>query len=229
MINAGDLDSWILSSIESLGANVAPPLLLALIAGVLVVEAGCLVGLAIPGSTIVLGLGVLSGLEVVSVGSAIATAAAATSCGCQYSFIAARRRGRAIARTGPKLFANKIASALARAQALSARHPQAVALAGPLVGGIRTLAPRFVASSNISYAWFSALTLVAVTCWAALLVSIGGVLGADDDVRTAVGSIGVPVVVLVALVRRWLSKRRREPGPPEQARDQTRINAAFAA
>lgn len=230
-ISMGGFDGWLLSAIETLGATVPVPWILVLVAAVLVIEAGCLLGLAVPGSTVVLGLGILTGLDTVPIAWAIGTSAVATSLGCQCSFRAARRRGAPIALPNAlvKFTNSRSASVVVRAQALSARYPRAVSLCGPLVGGVRTLAPRFVASSRISYTGFTALTVVSVTCWAAVLVSIGAYVGADDEVRSIVGSIGVPAIAAAAIGRWWWSKHRRRPSLPEWAEDETRTNAALAA
>lgn len=153
----------VFSAIEFIAASVPAALLLVVVAALLVVEAGLLVGLAVPGSTVVLALGALAGTGAISAGWAITVAAAATTIGCQLSFLSARRRGGVLA--VPQFFGKfagaRGASALYAVGSFSRRRPQAVSFTAPLIGGLRTLAPRVLANSSLPYWRFAALTSAA--------------------------------------------------------------------
>jgi membrane-associated protein len=196
------------TAIEFVAASVPGALLLLVVAAVLVVEAGLLVGLLVPGSTVVLALGALAGTGAISTGWAVTVAAAATTVGCQWSFLSARKHGREHAL--PQFLTRFAgASALSTAGSLSRTRLHALSFAAPLIGGLRTIAPRVLANSSLPYWRFAALTSAAAVSWAGLLVSLGILAGSDERVSTAISAVGLPVIVLFLIGRAWATRRRQ--------------------
>ncbi|MFH5227458.1 hypothetical protein [Antrihabitans spumae] len=198
----------IAAGLEVVASSVSVPLLLAVIAAILLVESGSVVGVLLPGSSIVLSLGMLVGIGTVPMLPAIGVVAVATTVGTQYSFLQAREQlvTFEVPRGLDELTRGRLSRAVAATQRMSDRAPRAVSFGAPLFGGTRTLAPRFLALSPIRYQQFAGLSSLSALLWSVGLVSIGAIAGADDRIGTVVSFVGIPVVVLFVVVRRW---RRR--------------------
>lgn len=201
----------IAAGLEVVASSVSVPLLLAVIAAILLVESGSVVGVLLPGSSIVLSLGMLVGIGTVPMLPAIGVVAVATTVGTQYSFLQAREQlvTFEVPRGLDELTTGRLSRAVAATQRMSDRAPRAVSFGAPLFGGTRTLAPRFLALSPIRYQQFAGLSSLSALLWSVGLVSIGAIAGADDRIGTVVSFVGIPVVVLFVVVRRW--RRRCDP------------------
>ncbi|MBJ8339656.1 hypothetical protein JGU71_12235 [Antrihabitans sp. YC3-6] len=201
----------IAAGLELVASAVSAPLLLAVIAAILVVESGSVVGVLLPGSSIVLSLGVLVGTGTVPMLPAVCVVAIATTVGTQYSFLRAREQVATfeVSRGLDELTGGRLSRAVAATQRMSDRSPRAVSFGAPLFGGIRTLAPRFLAQSPIRYQQFAGLSALSAWVWSVVLVSVGAVAGAGDRIGTVIGLVGIPAFATFVVIRRW--RRRCDP------------------
>ncbi|MFR9728679.1 DedA family protein [Saccharopolyspora sp. MS10] len=195
--------------------------LFAVAALVLAAESGSPLGLFLPGSPTLLALGVLSGEDVVSPWTAVLVAGSASALGAQWGFLRARRlrllepgsaalleppsrreRG-LIRRVGPERVRRLLAF-------LGRRAVPAVAL-GHVLSGARTVMPRLAGRAGVSHRRFTAANAPTAFAWVAVVVGLGQVAGAAyEQVETAVGLAGLPVVLLAgAVVAVVLLVRRR--------------------
>ncbi|GAA4860403.1 hypothetical protein [Saccharopolyspora cebuensis] len=188
-------------------AGFPGPLALLLAAAVLAAESGLLIGIFLPGAGLVVALGWLAGHGVLEVWAAIGTAAAASAGGAQLGYLlggtgSGRLRELAVRRFG----ADRIESAV-DGRAVAAAQALAVA---------RTVVPRLAARSGVGHLRFTACTAPVALAWSTAWVLLGAWSGAAyEQVRTASGLFGVPlllVIVLVALVVRWARRRTRPRG-----------------
>lgn len=175
-------------------------------------ESASLLGLFTPGNSVPITLGVLTSIGVVPWLPAVVTAAVASSMGAQWAFWLSRR-------TETVLGLGRAESALPAAvmrvvlglttQARS--RPRAVATAGHLIGGIRTIAPRLVATSSLRHREYVVLSLLAAVVWAVVLVSAGAWLGDRTVIRTALGYAWIPALTVMAATQ--LRRRTRWSSP----------------
>lgn len=190
--------------------SLPAPLVLAVAAVVLAMESGLLVGIALPGAPLVLGLGLLSRFGVVGFVAAVLTVAVATLLGSQFAFLAARKRDPA----GWRLLRRGAGPLVTRAEVLVRCHPAVGVAAGRLVGGVRTVTPVVAARAGVRYRRFAAGDVPAAIGWAGLLVGLGHVAGAAyDEVRLAVSLVGLPVLLTWLVIRLGVRRtsRRRSP------------------
>ncbi|KQU54064.1 hypothetical protein ASG84_23860 [Rhodococcus sp. Leaf278] len=185
------------------------------LAGVVVLlafESGSLLGLFTPGNSVPITLGVLTSIGVVPWLPAVVSAAVASSMGAQWALWRSRR-SKTILGSGriesalPRTLTRVVLGVTASAQS----RPRAVAAAGHLVGGIRTIAPRLVAASTLRRREYAVISLVAAGVWATALVSVGAWLGDHTAIRTALGYAWIPAVTVVALTQ--LRRRTRWSSP----------------
>lgn len=199
-------------------ADVPGPLILLVAAIMLAAETRLLVGIVLPGATVPLSLGVLSQVGSVNHWAAVFAVVAGSLLGSQLSFRAARRRLPA----GFGMLSSRAEPLLVRASALLAQRPAFGAAAGRMIGGVRTVVPIVAARAGVPHARFAAGDVPAALVWAAGLVGLGHIAGAAfDEVRLAVGLVGLPLILVVASIHyglRWLSRaggeqasRRRKP------------------
>ncbi len=196
--------------VGSLPSCVVP----ALVALVLVAESGLLIGLVLPGASLVIALGVLAGAGVVPVPVAAMTVTAATVVGGALGHCRASRAGsRAPLPTGGRLgrlLPQRVRSLVDRSASpwadASARRPVRTAAVSQLVTGSRTLAPRIAARTGVPLTTMLRGTVPAALLWAWGLVAAGAAAGAAAPLLNGMVAVaGVPVVVAVT----WLLLRRR--------------------
>ncbi|MGY1717350.1 hypothetical protein ACI78R_23035 [Geodermatophilus sp. SYSU D01106] len=196
-----------------------------LVAVLLTAEAGLLVGVVIPASSLVLGLGVLAGAGALPPAAAVLTAAGATVLGAALGHHAAARGGPgSLLPTAGPLGRLLPVRARALAERLTApwveavgRGPVRAAAAAQFVAGARTLAPRVAARAGVRPAEMLRGTVPAALVWASCLVSAGALASsALPLVRSASTALGLPLLVVataVVLVRRRAGARRAGPRP----------------
>lgn len=183
------------------------------VAVLLAFESGSPLGLFTPGNNVPIALGVLTSIGVVPWLPAVVTAAVASSIGAQWALW----RGR---RTNTILGSARVEAAIGRPMmrvvlgvtASVERRPRAVAVAGHLVGGIRTITPRLLASTSLRQREYAVLSLLAAGVWAAALVTVGAWLGDQSVVRTALGYAWIPAVTVIVVCQ---LRRRTRPSTPE--------------
>ncbi|MCA1188560.1 MULTISPECIES: DedA family protein [unclassified Saccharopolyspora] len=185
------------------------PALLVVAAVVLVLESGSPLGVLLPGSPMLLALGLLSRQGVVPLWVAVPVAGAASALGCQWAFLRARRlrlldadadlleppgrweRG-LIRRAGPER--------VRRSLSLLERRAVPAVAGAHFVSVLRTLMPRLAGRAGVAHLRFCAASVPAAFTWAAVVCVLGRVAGeAYGRVSAAVGVAGAPLVVLAAL------------------------------
>ncbi|TQN42493.1 membrane protein DedA with SNARE-associated domain [Blastococcus colisei] len=184
------------------------------VALVLAAESGLLIGLVLPGSSLVIGTGVLAGAGLVSMPVAALTAAAATVGGAALGHRRATRQspdallptGGRISRLLPgrvRCLVERSASPWAEAVA---RRPVRMAAAAQFATGSRTLAPRIAARAGVPLPTMLRGTLPAALLWSWGLVALGAAAGAAAPrLNGMAAAAGLPVVIVAT----WLLVRRR--------------------
>lgn len=170
----------------------------------LVVEAGLLVGLAVPGTTILLVLGVLTHMGVIPLAATLSTAVIATAIGAQLGFW----RGRTA-----KLPKHRI---IERVTGLVGKHRGWAVAIGHWSSAGRNLVPRIAASDGMPYRRFALAVLPSAALWAGTIVLIGYTQAAAfqrwSDTLGVVGP-SVAVVLVAALIVSGRIARRRAVSP----------------
>ncbi|WP_324276774.1 serine hydrolase [Blastococcus brunescens] len=182
---------------------------------VLVAESGLLVGLVLPGSSLVIGLGVLAGAGLVSVPVVALTATAATVAGAALGHrCGSRVRSAPLLPTGGRfgrLLPERVRHLVERSAspwtAAVAGRPARMAALAQLITGSRTLAPRIAARTGVPLPTMLRGTVPAALLWSWGLVGMGAAAGAAVPVlRDTVALAGLPLVIAAT----WLLLRRRE-------------------
>ncbi|MEU7745339.1 VTT domain-containing protein [Nonomuraea sp. NPDC049158] len=205
---------------ELLG-QLSPPLVLIVGWLLIVAEAGLLIGVFLPGTSVLVALGYLSHLGVVPLGATIAVAAFAAITGTQLSFLMGRRRALGQRRTlGRRRTLGKWCTSGSRLDALAGfwehgrrllvRRGVWAVLAGQWLGSARTLVPRLAGWSGMSYRAFACASLPTAAAWAATLVSLSRFL-APEVIHRITGHLALagPSAVALLLLAFWLRHRRQ--------------------
>jgi membrane protein DedA with SNARE-associated domain len=184
------------------------------VALVLAAESGLLIGLVLPGSSLVIGVGVLSGTGLVSMPAAALAAAAATVVGAAIGHRRATRAspgtvlptegrlGRLLPATVGRLVERSVSP---WAEAVT-RRPVRMSAAAQFATGSRTLAPRIAARAGVPLPTMLRGTVPAALLWSWGLVALGAAAGAAAPrLDGMVAAAGLPVVIVAA----WLLLRRR--------------------
>ncbi|MCX2733159.1 VTT domain-containing protein [Saccharopolyspora sp. NFXS83] len=199
---------------------------------VLAMESGSPIGLFLPGSPTLLALGLLSRQGVTNPWAAVLVAGAASALGCQWGFLRARRlrlldreAGSADLLDPPNRLERKLIRRIGtervrRLLTFLDRRAAATVVSGQFFSVVRTLMPRLAGRAGVSHRRFSFVNVPAAFVWAALLVTLGRIAGAAfDQVSSAVGLAGLPVVLVAAVVgsivlvvRRRRSRADARPG-----------------
>jgi membrane-associated protein len=192
---------------------------LTLVGLVLLAEAGLLIGVVLPGASLVIGLGVLAGAGLLPVWAAAAAAAGATVLGAAIGHRTAVRAaaGHLLPAGGllRRLLLRRAEHAVNRSAAQWAevigRRPVRAAATAQFVAGARTLAPRLAAATGVPLRTVLQGTVPAALVWSSALVAAGATAGAALPwLRGAVAVAGVPLVVAATGL---LVLRRRAQAP----------------
>ena len=200
---------------------------LAVAALVLALESGVLVGLFLPGSSLLLALGFLAGNGVVSAWAVALVGGAASALGCQFGFWRARRHRLLDPESGgdlldpPNRVERRLIDRAGRDRvrrvlaALDRRAGPAVAVC-QFLSVVRTLMPRLAGRAGVSRRRFASANAPMAFAWAALVSTLGLLAGeAYERVEAAVGLAGPPVLVAAAVVAWVVVKLRRRRSAPE--------------
>ncbi|GHP18083.1 hypothetical protein RN2511_028190 [Rhodococcus sp. NKCM2511] len=184
----------------------------AVVFALLAFESASLLGLFTPGNSVPITLGVLTSIGVVPWLPAVVAAAVASSIGAQWAFWHSRHTDTVLGlgRAESALPAGVMRVVLGLTTQARSR-PRAVATAGHLIGGIRTVTPRLVATSSLRCREYAVLSLLAAVVWAAVLVSAGAWLGDRTIIRTALGYAWIPALTVMAVTQ--LRRRTRSSSP----------------
>ena len=193
-------------------ANWPASVVLVVTAMVLVVESGALVGVALPGTTLLVGLGLWSHLRTDALLPAIAMSAAATVAGAHIGWWRGRS-GRGVQALGGDGRHRRVARAGAvRAHRwLAGRGPVATAAllaCGHWAAAARPLVPRVAGGAGVPYRIAGPPLLLSGTAWAATLVLLGNQVG--PPVLTHVGAVPLVVVALLIGALTLHSRYRRK-------------------
>ena len=187
--------------------------LLVLVVLLLVAESGSLIGLVLPGSSLVIGLGVLAGTGLFPLPVAAMTVTAATVAGSALGHRSASRggtgvllpTGKGLGRLLPGHVRRLVDRSAAPWTAAVARRPVGTAALSHLVTGSRTIAPRIAARTGVPLSTMLRGTVPAALLWAWGLVAAGTLAGAAAPrVNGTVAVAGAPVVGVA-----WFLLRRR--------------------
>jgi membrane protein DedA with SNARE-associated domain len=203
---------------ELLG-QLSPPLLLAVAWLLIVAEAGALLGVLLPGTSVLVVLGYSSHLGVLPFGAAVAVAVSAAIVGTQLSYL--RGRGR---RGDPSIhpLADRLApAAWRRGRHMVARRGVWAVAVGQWVGSARTLVPRLSGWAGMPYGTFARVSVPTASAWAVTLVTLSRYL-APEIIRqvTAHMAMAGPLLVTVGLAVLCVRYRGRGSGegsPPAAA------------
>ncbi|CAN5314179.1 hypothetical protein BH24ACT9_BH24ACT9_05220 [soil metagenome] len=205
------------------------PLLLGVVSIMLAAESGMLIGVVLPGSTLLLSLGLLVSLGMVPLAAALITALAATVVGSQLGFLRARHgRSRSSAGgagpTGSPL-SRQLRRTVGNVEPALHRRTARTAGAARLVGGLRTITPRVAGGMEVSYRQFAVGDVIAATIWAPSLVLLGYFAGsAFDQIRTVAALVGPPLLLLILLAWGCCAGWQRLARPKHR---RTRFTAAY--
>ncbi|MEV0973242.1 DedA family protein [Microtetraspora glauca] len=183
--------------------QLSPPLLLAAAWVLLVAEAGLLVGVALPGTSVLVALGYFAHLGVVPLGAAVGVAAAAAVTGTQISYMWGRRR------VGAASFHRFAPGRWDRPRELLGRHGRRAVVAGQWFGSARTLTPRLAGWAGMPYRTFVTASLPTACAWATTLVTLSYHVAPEIVQRfTAHLAVAGPAAVAVVLVFLWVTRGR---------------------
>ncbi|NMH82383.1 hypothetical protein HF577_35510 [Pseudonocardia xinjiangensis] len=193
-------------------ASLPAPLVLVVAALVLVAESGTLVGIALPGSTLLVALGLWSHTAPDALLPAIAVAAAGTVTGAHVS----RWRGRShqdglgSASGSPGRWRRAVQARAVRAQHwLAGRGPAATAVllaCGHWAAAARPLMPRIAGGAGVPYRIAGPAMVASGTAWAATFVLLGNSVGAHVLTHGTWAPIALVVLLIGGLM---LQSRRR--------------------
>lgn len=193
------------------------PVVLVVSCAVLVVESGTLVGMALPGSTLLVALGLWSLTAPHALVPAIAASALGTVAGAHLGWWRGRAGPPVAGLPGPvrRLAESRAAQASAW---LAQRHGPATALllvCGHWAAAARPVMPRVAGAAGVPYRIAGPALVVSGSAWAATIVLLGNRIGAlvlTSAAWAPVAPVALLVVVLVLHSRR--QRRRSLSGRP---------------
>ncbi|MER6009014.1 DedA family protein [Nonomuraea angiospora] len=189
---------------ELLG-QLSPPLVLIVGWLLIVAEAGLLIGVLLPGTSVLVALGYLSHLGVVPLGATIAVAAFAAVTGTQLSFLLGRRR------KGPSATRlDALSRFWERGRLLLVRRGVWAVMVGQWLGSARTLVPRLAGWSGMPYRAFACASMPVAGTWAATLVTLSRCMAPEviHQITSHLALAGPSAVALLLLIF-WLRHHRQ--------------------
>ena len=192
----------------------------ALLAGVVFAETGLLVGLFLPGDSLLFTVGVVAGvggLDIVQISLLLVIASIA---GDQSGYFLGYR-------TGPRIFSRRDSAVfkqeyVVRTQAFYAKHGGKTLIYAKFVPIVRTFAPFMAGVGRMPYARFVSFNVFGGLGWVLSMTIAGYFLGGVPFVRRNFEKvvIGIVVVSVLPLAIQYWQSRRRGQGP--DARGQQR-------
>ena len=170
-------------------------------------ESAALLGLVVPGESLVLVAGFLAAQGLLDVDALIVVVAVGAVLGDSIGYELGRRLGRnGLLRIGSRFGLNE--DRLARADKFFARHGGKAVLLGRFIGFARALVPFLAGSSRMPYRQFLPYNALGATLWSATAVLLGYFLGASWHVAErwigrASAIIGGMVLLVLALSWLW--------------------------
>jgi len=180
----------------------------ALLAGIVFAETGLLVGLFLPGDSLLFTVGVVAGagdLDIVSIVSLLVIASVA---GDQSGYFLGYR-------TGPRIFSRRDSRIfkqdyVVRTQAFYAKHGGKTLIYAKFVPIVRTFAPFMAGVGRMPYARFLSFNVVGGIGWVVSMTLAGYFLGGIPFIRKhfEMVVIGIVVVSVVPILLQYLQSRR---------------------
>lgn len=187
------------------------PLIVTLVGLAVVTESALLFGLVLPGSTLLVALGLATRLGDVALSLALPVAVAAAILGGQLAYLRGRRhRTRGTSAT-------RLHKTVARAENMVARHGVWSLFIAQWIAGLRTFAPRLAGRAGVPYRTFWLTQIPVAALWAVAFVSLGHFAGlaAQQRIGTAATIAGIVVVAVGLIV--FAVRRRTAPAPTDAA------------
>lgn len=188
----------------------------ALIAGIVFAETGLLVGLFLPGDSLLFTVGVVAGAGQLNIVEICALLTVASVLGDQSGYFLGHR-------TGPRIFSRPDSlifkqEYVTRTQAFFARHGGKTLIYAKFVPIIRTFAPFMAGVGRMSYPRFFSFNIFGGIGWVLSMTLAGYYLGGVPLIRRNFEKvvIGIVIVSVLPLVIQFLKSRRSlAPAPVE--------------
>ena len=184
----------------------------ALLAGIVFAETGLLVGLFLPGDSLLFTVGVVAGAGQLNIVEICALLTCASVVGDQSGYFLGYR-------TGPRIFSRPDSLVfkqeyVTRTQAFFARHGGKTLIYAKFVPIIRTFAPFMAGVGRMSYPRFFAFNIFGGVGWVLSMTLAGYYLGGIPLIRRNFEKVvvGIVVVSVLPLVIQFF-KSRRSPAP----------------
>ena len=184
----------------------------ALLAGIVFAETGLLVGLFLPGDSLLFTVGVVAGAGQLNIVEICALLTCASVLGDQSGYFLGYR-------TGPRIFSRPDSlvfkqAYVTRTQAFFARHGGKTLISAKFVPIIRTFAPFMAGVGRMYYPRFFAFNIFGGIGWVLSMTLAGYYLGGIPLIRRNFEKVvvGIVVVSVLPLVIQFL-KSRRSPAP----------------
>ena len=194
----------------------------ALLAGVVFAETGLLVGLFLPGDSLLFTVGVVAGvggLDIVQISLLLVIASIA---GDQSGYFLGYR-------TGPRIFSRRDSVVfkqeyVVRTQAFYAKHGGKTLIYAKFVPIVRTFAPFMAGVGRMPYARFVSFNVFGGLGWVLSMSIAGYFLGGVPFVRRNFEKvvIGIVVVSVLPLMIQYWQSRRRGQGPDARGQQEER-------
>ncbi len=194
----------------------------ALLAGVVFAETGLLVGLFLPGDSLLFTVGVVAGvggLDIVQISLLLVIASIA---GDQSGYFLGYR-------TGPRIFSRRDSVVfkqeyVVRTQAFYARHGGKTLIYAKFVPIVRTFAPFMAGVGRMPYGRFVSFNVFGGLGWVLSMTIAGYFLGGVPFIRRNFEKvvIGIVVVSVLPLLIQYWQSRRRGQGPDARGQQEER-------
>ncbi|MCL5942617.1 MAG: bifunctional DedA family/phosphatase PAP2 family protein [Actinobacteria bacterium] len=177
-------------------------------------ETSAMVGLLVPGETVVLLAGALAAQGVLDLGDLLVVVAVAAILGDSVGYLLGRRLGREYVLRHPRLFRVK-SHHFERVDRYFGRHGGKTIMLGRWVGFLRSLAPFIAGSARMPYGRFLLFNVVGGVTWAVSITLLGFVFGKSYHlVEKWLGRVSLFLLLFAVtavffwLLGRWLTARR---------------------
>ncbi|GAA5124634.1 DedA family protein [Pseudonocardia adelaidensis] len=196
------------------------PVVLVVACAVLVVESGTLVGMALPGSSLLVALGLWSLGAPQLLVPAIAASALGTVAGAHLGWWRGRTHPHVTRLPGPVRRMAEPRAAQASAWLAQRRGPAAVLLlaCGHWATAARPVMPRVAGAAGVPYRVAGPALVGSGTAWAATIVLLGNRVGALVLASAAWVPVALVALLVGALVLHPRGQRRRSPPGPRTPR-----------
>ena len=185
----------------------------ALLAGIVFAETGLLVGLFLPGDSLMFTIGVVAGAGQLDIVSICAILVAASILGDQSGFFLGRRTGPAIfSRRDSRLFKQEY---VIRTQRFYERHGGKTLIYAKFVPIVRTFAPFMAGVGRMRYLRFVSFNVFGGLGWVLSMTLAGYYLGSYPPIRRNFEKVvlGIVFVSILPLILHYFKARKEPAGP----------------